>query len=54
MENVEQNLAKSKQRLPTRSKNPIMSSYRPETDTLLELKAKGVTRYQDMVGVLRW
>ena len=35
-------------------KTPIMSGYRPETDTLSELKDEGVTQYQDMFGVLRW
>ena len=31
-----------------------MSSYRPETDTLPELKAEGVKQYQEMVELLRW
>ena len=34
VDNVEQNLAKSNQRLPTRCKTPIVSYYFPETDTL--------------------
>ena len=31
-----------------------MSGYQPETDTSPELKAEGVTQFQDMVGVLNW
>ena len=45
VENVQQNLAKYNQRLPTRCKTPIMSGYWPETDTLPDLKAEGVTQY---------
>ena len=54
VDNVEQNLAKYNQCLTTRCKTPIMSGYRPEADISPELKAKWVTQYQDMVGVLRW
>ena len=54
VDNFEQNLAKSNQRLPTCCKTPIMSGYWRENDTSTKLKTKGVTQYQDMVGVLRW
>ena len=54
VDNVEQNLTKSNQHLPTRCKTPIMSGYPPETDTFPELKDKGVTYYQEMVGLLIW
>ena len=54
VENVEKNIAKSNQHLPTRCKTPIMSGYPPETDTFPELKDKGVTYYQEMVGLLIW
>ena len=54
MENVEQNLAKYNQRLPTRCKTPIMSKYRPETDTSPKHERKEVTLYKEMVRVLRW
>ena len=54
VDNFEQNLVKSKQRLPTCCKTPIMSGYRPETDTSSKLKVEGVTQYRDMVGVIRW
>ena len=54
VENVEKNLAKSNEHLQTLCKNPIISGYWPETDTLPELKSEEVTRYQEMVGLLRW
>ena len=54
VDNVEQNISKSNQRLPTRCKTTIISGYWPETDTLPELKYEGVTQYQDMVGLIRW
>ena len=53
VENIEQNLAKYEQRLPTRWKTPIMSGYHPETDTLTKLKDEGLKKYQEMVEVLR-
>ena len=53
VKNVEQNLAKSNQRLPTCCKTPMMSGYCPETDTLPKIKAEGVTWYQEMFGVIR-
>ena len=53
IENVEQNLTKSNQRLPTGCKTP-MYGYWPENDTFTELKTEGVTQYKEMVGLLRW
>ena len=54
VDNVEQTLAKSNQRLPTCCKTPIMPGYCTETDTSTNIKAEGVKQYQDMVRVLRW
>ena len=54
MYNIEHNLAKYNQHLPTCCKTPIMSGYRPETDTLPKTKAEGVKYYQCMVGVIWW
>ena len=54
VENVEQNIEKSNQRLPNCCKTPIISGYRTETDTSPNLKSEGVTQYQDMVGVISW
>ena len=54
VENFEQNLAKSNQRLPTQCKTPIRSGHWSETDTLPVIKYEGLTQYHDMVGVIRW
>ena len=50
VENFEKNVAKSNQQLLTCCKTPIMSGYRPETDTSPELKSEGVEQYQYMFG----
>ena len=52
--NVELELQKTGQRLPTKCRTPLSSNYRPELDTSVELKADGVHRYQEMIGILRW
>ena len=54
VENVESELQKTGQRLPAKCRTPLSSNYRPELDTSVELKADGVQRYQDMIGLLRW
>ena len=46
VENVEQNLAKYNQILPTCCKTSIMSGYHTETDMSPKPKAEGVTQYQ--------
>ena len=53
-DNVENNIAKSNQRLHIRFKTLIMYGYWPETSTFLEIKSEGVTHYQERVGLLRW
>ena len=52
--NVEEKLAKSEKRLPSRCNTPLKSGYRPEMDDSCELKADGLQYYQELVGVLRW
>ena len=54
IENVEQTLQKSSQKLPSKCKTPLSSSYQPELDTSPELKEEGLQRYQELIGVLRW
>ena len=54
VENVESELQKTGQRLPTKCRTPLSSNYRPELDVSAELKADGVQRYQEMIGILRW
>ena len=42
IENIEQMLAETNQRLPTKCQTPLSSGYRPELDTSPELKAEGL------------
>ena len=54
IDNVEEVLAKTNQRLPTRCGTPLKSGYRPEMDTSPELKQDGLQRYQELIGMLIW
>ena len=52
--NVEEALVKRNRRLPTKCYTPLATDYRPELETLAELKANGIQYYQELIGVLRW
>ena len=52
--NVEEILKKKGLRLPSKCTTPTGSGYRPEMDVTAELKADGVTWYQELIGQLRW
>ena len=54
IENIEQMLAESNQRLPIKCRTPLSSGYRPGLDTSPELKTEGLQRYQELIGILRW
>jgi len=54
VKNIEEKLAKSGKRLPTRCGTPLKHGYKPELDTSPELKADGLQYYQELIGVLRW
>ena len=54
LENIEKSLAEKNQRLPLKVKTPLQYKYRPEEDTSPELKADGLQRYQELIGILRW
>ena len=54
IENIEQTLAETNQRLPTKCRTPLSSGYRPELDTSPKLKSEGLQRYQELIGILRW
>ena len=54
VENVEQILQKGGQKLLSKCKTPLSSSYQPELDTSPELKEGGLQCYQELIGVLRW
>ena len=52
--NIEETLSKSGQKLPNKCKTPLSWGYQPELDVMQELKADGLHRYQELVGVLKW
>ena len=52
--NVEDKLAKSGLRLPSRCITPFFSGYHPSTDTSKELDAEGTRYFQELIGILRW
>ncbi len=52
--NVELELAKNNQRLPTKVSTPFSSIYRPELDVSTLLNPSQTNYYQQIIGVLRW
>ena len=54
IENVELELSRVNQRLPSQCKTPMAAGYRPERDVSVELTSARVQRYQELIGVLRW
>ena len=52
--NVEEDLAKSGRRLPSKCVTPFSCNYAPWLETSPELKADGVQQYQELIGQLRW
>ena len=52
--NVEEDLARSGKRFPSKCVSPISSSYSPWLEDLPELVAEGVQQYQQLIGQLRW
>ena len=52
--NVEEVLARTDQRLPSKCGTPLKSGYQPERDTSPELMQDGLQRYQELIGMLRW
>ena len=52
--NIEETLQKTGQQLPSKCKMPLAYGYRPELDVTPELKADGLQRYQELIGILHW
>jgi len=52
--NIEEKLAKSGQRLPSKCSTPFQSGYHPSEDVTPELNGDGLTFFQEQIGVLRW
>ena len=54
VKNVELQLSKNNQKLPSKADTPIQTTYRPELDTSDELLPEQSSYYQSLIGVLRW
>ena len=54
IDNVEEVLGRTNQRLPTKCGTQLKSGYQPELDTSQVLKHDGLQRYQELIGMLRW
>ena len=54
VKNVEDNLAKSSSKLPTKCNTPIASNYQLETDTSKELCASNASTFQLFIGIICW
>ena len=54
IDNVEEVLGRTNQRLPTKCGTPLKSRHWPELDTSQELKHDGLQRYQELIGMLCW
>jgi hypothetical protein len=54
VKNVETMLEKEGMKLRSKADRPMPSGYRPEVDVSNELAPDLVTRYQGLIGVLRW
>ena len=54
IDNMEEVLAKTSQRLLTKCGTPLKSGYRPKLDMSPELKQDGLQRYQVLIGMLPW
>jgi hypothetical protein len=52
--NVESNLSKSRQRLPSRCLTPMTSNYQPEINVSGKLKITSICYFQELIGILRW
>ena len=52
--NLEETLKKKNKKLPNKCETPMTSNYSPELDGTPELDSDGVTRFQELIGILRW
>ena len=54
MKNVELNLQKPNEKLPSYAPSPFTTNYRPEVDVSAELETHEASYYQSLTGMLRW
>ena len=54
IQNIEETLQETGQRLPSKCKTPLAYGYPPELDVTPELKSDGLQQYQELIGILWW
>ncbi len=54
MQNVENHLAKSREKLPYKAPTPHTSGYHPEIDVSSKLGESEASYFHSLVGVLQW
>ena len=54
IQNIEEMLQKTGQRLSSKCNTPLAYGYCPELDVTPELKADGLQRYQELIRILQW
>ena len=54
IKNLEERLEKKGKKLSTKTDVPMTQDYRPELDESQELDTEGITKYQELIGILRW
>ena len=52
--NVNEQLKGTKWTLPKKANTPMVNGYHPELDDSPELEADDITRYQELIGIVRW
>ena len=54
IQNIEETLQKTGQRLASKCKMPLVYGYHQELDVTPELKADGLQQYHELIWILRW
>ena len=54
IQNIEETLQKTGQWLPSKCRTPLAYGYHLELDVTPELKADGLQRYHELIGILHW
>ena len=54
VKNIEEYLAKTDHKLPSKDLTPIQTSYRPDINTTSELNVVDTAYYQSLIGILLW
>ena len=52
--NLEERFKKQGNKLPAREKTPMSSDYIPKLDVTAEMYTNNITRFQELIGDLRW